>query len=185
MNLLKVIFIVLVLVTIGELGYYFYIQGSTITPQANPQPVPATQAPEEQTDSSFTPTSQERLFTSENLKDLEKFLTVRSKTNSIKNAYFLVAEDTNKIGNITFNDDKTKITLTLVNNQGDQTGKLTYEVNTFKNLLYKNQNGRLSLLSLEELKIGNLITYRIKMDVFDPYSEDKSTTEFIVEDQEK
>lgn len=159
MKLLRIVFVILILVTLGELGYYFYIlnagkgrEGS----QAN-----------QFASSRETSSILNNLQASETVikADIIDFLRTRPKSENQK--FYMTGEEKGYIGDITPDETNGAVQIRIVDKDGKKVINYVF-VRGKSPPFFKVVGEKKIVLTLDELKRGAAITHILKMDLSDP-----------------
>lgn len=157
-KILKVIFVILLLITVGEAGYYVYIlninrggfisnnnnisQNLTVLSQVTPTP---------------TVTDNNRLIN----QDILDFLATRKKNTGQK--YYLTGEYDGYVGD--FQEIEGEIDFTIVDKTGNVLNRLSFKPQDLDNIIYRVEDGKKSLIKLSDVKLGEKVHYEYKYDM--------------------
>lgn len=158
-KLLKISFVILLLVTAGELGYYFYIlnagkgrEGS----QAN-----------QFASSRETRSILNNLQTSETVikADIIDFLRTRPKSENQK--FYMIGEEKGYIGNVIPDEINRTVQINIVDKDGNKV--VNYVLSRSKSYpLFMVTEGKKTAVTIDQLQKGFSITHTLKMDLSEP-----------------
>lgn len=149
-KLLKITFVTLLLVTLGEFGYYVYLWRDNIAPS----PLAIVSSPAKNPESSFIKSETIDIYTSEILPSLMKL-----KKNNYQNFYF-VNEERGYIKSLSGDDAKGQMFMEIANGQGEKIGGYTLNNDKIKAKFFLLANDSQSPITAEKLKEGGKIIIR-------------------------
>lgn len=176
-KILKVIFVILLFVTIGEAGYYFFVlkypkssnQNNSLQPSITASVIPS--APSEAPKQTY---SQDPLVSA--FIKSEPFQSINNSEVKEGQKFYITFDQAGFIGDIQYtNTDQNSAFIKLDTKAGKKIIKLILRDN-MKYYKESSDSGMTSI-KLSDLKMGNSVILRIREDLLDPSIK---TTEFIL-----
>lgn len=174
-KLLKVIFVILVLVTIGEVGYYFYIlKGNTLGinipwQKTGVSPIPI----ESGTTSNPIPSYPQRKELS--LSEVFDFFS-QYKLNKGQDV-FIVVENKGRLGKVEMINEGKRLAIEILSDDGQILNSFAHKIEDAQYLFYKQSDNTRTALQISELKVGDQVTEIHKINAFDPKTR---TVEYLI-----
>lgn len=158
-RLLKISFVILLLVTVGELGYYFYIlnagKGAEISQNGQI-------ASSRETSSILS-----NVQTSETVirGDTIDFLRTRPKSENQK--FYMIGEEKGRIGNLIPDEVNKTVQVNIVDTNGNKV--VNYVLSQSKSYpLFMVIDGKKEGINVNQLQKGLLFSHKLKMDLSEP-----------------